>query len=419
MTEVADIATVQMFSVLISGIPAVYILVEKGKFMGKRVMILSASTGSGHIKAAQAIEEACKKDPRISETCHIDALEYTNVIFQRIYSKGYMEAVKTAPDLWAMAFENMDKPWEKTMVMSALQRFNSQPMVRKILEFKPDICICTHFMPADIVSYLITQDRIHCNLGIVVTDFYVHALWLEEVFTRYFVAKKENKSHLSQLGIPSDRIVVSGIPVMERFSVDIPKEVLHEKYGTDPAIPLVLLSAGAFGIMTANVIYKILENIKTTCQIVVICGKNQKLKAALENLIAGTDQKVHNTYTIEGYTDNMHEYLKLADVYIGKPGGLATSECLVSGVPMIIWDPIPGQELYNAYHILENGVGVLPDNAITIGYKVDQILSDPDRLKKMKQQALAVSNPAAAAVIVDAMLQNEEETPVRAFKKTP
>lgn len=387
--------------------------------MGKRVMILSASAGSGHVRAAQALEEACHKDTRVDEVCQVDALEFTNPMFQQVYSKGYLEAVKSAPKLWAMAFENMDKPWEKTLVMSALQRINSQPLVKKIKDFKPDICICTHFMPADIVSDMIKQDQAACNLGIVVTDFYVHALWLSDLFTRYFVAKNENKVHLSLLGLPSDRIVVSGIPIMAGFSAKQAKKPLYAKHGLEPNLPLVLLSAGAFGIMSAADILKILGQIKKPCQIVVICGKNRKLQGDLEKAMEEQKALSRNRYIIVGFTDAMHEYLKLADVFIGKPGGLATSECLACGVPMVIWNPIPGQEMYNAYHILENGVGVLPDNALTIGYKVDQLLGDPERLKAMRERALSMAQPAASSSIVDAMLCNEDETPVKPFKKSP
>jgi processive 1,2-diacylglycerol beta-glucosyltransferase len=387
--------------------------------MGKRVLILSASAGSGHVRAAQALEEACGKDARVDEVCHIDALDYTNSMFQRVYSKGYLEAVKSAPKLWAMAFENMDKPWEKTLVMSALQRINSQPLVNKIKEFKPDICICTHFMPADIVSDMIKQDQVACNLGIVVTDFYVHALWLTDLFTRYFVAKTENKVHLSLLGLPSDRIVVSGIPTMAGFSARQARKPLYAKYDLEPNLPLILLSAGAFGIVNAEDILKILGQIKSRCQVVVVCGKNKDLLADLEKALAGMKTPSRNHYAIVGYTDAMHEYLKLADVFIGKPGGLSTSECLACGVPMIMWNPIPGQEMYNAYHILENGVGVLPDNALTIGFKIDQLLGDPEKLKAMQSRALALASPGAATNIVDAMLCNDDETPVRPFKKNP
>jgi processive 1,2-diacylglycerol beta-glucosyltransferase len=387
--------------------------------MGKRVMILSASAGSGHVRAAQALEEACHKDARVDEVCQVDALDFTNLMFQQVYSKGYLEAVKSVPELWAMAFENMDKPWEKPLVMSALQRINSQPLVNKIKDFKPDICICTHFMPADIVSNMIKQDQVACNLGIVVTDFYVHALWLTDLFTRYFVAKQENKVHLSILGLPSDRIVVSGIPIMASFSLKQAKKPLYAKLGLETNLPLVLLSAGAFGIMSAADILKILGQIKEPCQVVVVCGKNKKLQADLEAATDGSKALSRIRYTIVGFTDTMHEYLKLADVFIGKPGGLSTSECLACGVPMVIWNPIPGQEMYNAYHILENGVGVLPDNALTIGYKVDQLLGDPERLKTMRERALVMAQPGAASAIVDAMLCKEDETPVKPFKKAP
>lgn len=385
--------------------------------MQKKILVLSASTGSGHIRAAQAIEEACRKDERVSDVLHIDTLEYTNHVFQRIYSKGYLEAVKTAPDLWAMAFEATDKPWQTPMAVSIMQRLNSQPLVRKLKEYNPDICICTHAMPADIISNLILQDKLQMNLGIVVTDFYVHALWLTDIFTRYFVPKEESKTHLSMLGLPADRIVVSGIPVLEAFSAKTSKQALRTKYGINSSRPLVLLSAGAFGVMTAGDIIKILEKIKSQCQMVVICGKNEKLKVELEAFIAGQQGAVHNSYSIVGFTDAMHDYLKMADVFIGKPGGLSTSECLVCGVPMVIWDPIPGQEVYNTYHILENGAGVMPNNAITIGFKVDQILSDPELLKRMSANALALSFPHAAQTIVDEMLAHEGETPVKAFKR--
>ncbi|MFH2114025.1 MAG: glycosyltransferase, partial [Spirochaetota bacterium] len=296
---------------------------------------------------------------------------------------------------------------------------NSQPLVNKIKDFKPDICICTHFMPADIVSNMIKQDQAACNLGIVVTDFYVHALWLTDLFTRYFVAKNENKVHLSILGLPSDRILVSGIPIMSAFSARQAKKPLYAKYDLEPNLPLVLLSAGAFGIMSAVDILKILGQIKSHCQVVVICGKNKKLLADLEEAMEGPKALSRNHYTIVGFADAMHEYLRLADVFIGKPGGLSTSECLACGVPMVIWNPIPGQEMYNAYHILENGVGVLPDNALTIGYKVDQLLGDPERLKAMRERALSMAQPGAAAAIVDAMLCNEEDTPGNPFKRTP
>jgi processive 1,2-diacylglycerol beta-glucosyltransferase len=385
--------------------------------MGKKVMILSVGAGSGHLRAAAAIEEACRADARVSDVLNVDTLSYTNGAFQKIYSKGYLEAVKTAPELWAWAFEATDKPWKNMNAVSWMHRVNSQPLVKKIRDYAPDICICTHGMPAEIISTQILQNKLQTNLGIVVTDFYVHAMWFTDLFTRYFVPKAESKAHMSALGIPSDRIIVSGIPVMRSFAEPASLPELRARRGVRDDLPLVLLSAGTFGVMSASDIVKILEEIRTQCQIVVVCGKNEKLRKALDAHLASRGGAIRNTYTILGYTDAMHEYLKMAGLFIGKPGGLATSECMVCGVPMVIWDPIPGQELYNTYHVLEHGAGVMPNNALTIGFKVDEILSDPERRRSMSDAARSLSFPDAAKTVVDAMLANESDAPVKAFRK--
>ncbi|HPM73467.1 MAG TPA: glycosyltransferase, partial [Spirochaetales bacterium] len=276
---------------------------------------------------------------------------------------------------------------------------------------------CTHGMPAEVISHLIMENKLQTNLGIVVTDYYVHAFWLTDVFTRFFVAKDESKAQLTRLGLPPDRVVVSGIPVLRAFAEKADKGELRARYGYDVSKPLVLLSAGAFGVMTGDDIMQILDQIKTPCHMIVVCGSNKRLKDSLDAYIVKNKGANASDYTILGYTDAMHDYLRMADVFIGKPGGLSTSECLAAGVPMIIWDPIPGQEVYNTYHVLEHGAGVMPNNAITIGYKVDRILSDPERQKRMSQAALALARPDAARVIVDEMLAHEDETPVKAFKK--
>lgn len=381
----------------------------------KRILIISASVGSGHVRAGQALEEACKDHPLVEEALHIDALEYSSFMFRNIYSKGYLQAVRYVPEIWAWAFENLDKPWKKTQFGIDMQKAHVQPLVKKIFSFAPDIIISTHFTPVDVVSRLIMQDKLRANLGIVVTDFYVHALWLTDLFTRYFVPKAENKTLLNKYGVPMDRINVSGIPIMKAFSLPASKEELFRTYNFDPDVPIVLLSAGMFGIMPAEDILRILENIQNKCHIIIVCGKSESLRKQLVKLVH--EVKPHNQYTIVGFTNAMHDYLAMAKVFIGKPGGLATSECLAAGVPMVIWNPIPGQETYNAYFILENGAGLLPDNALTIGYKVDMILQDHELYEQMHANALSLAQPKAAQTIIETMLLNDEEAPVKAFKK--
>ena len=382
----------------------------------KRVMICSVGAGSGHLRAAQALESVCRDDARVEEVIHVDALEYTNKIFQEVYSKGYLEAVKKAPALWSLAFEETDVPWRKQRSLMMMQRLNAQPLLKEIKRFDPDVCICTHFMPADIISHLIREDRLRGALGVVVTDYYVHATWMVDVFTRYFVGKEESARQLEVVGFPSARITVSGIPIDPCFAEQRDRAALLKAHNLQPDRPIVLLSAGTFGVMPAADIFKMLEMIQTPAQVVIVCGKNEKLKAAMEaHPRSGGGGAL--TFSILGFTDKMHELMYLADLFIGKPGGLSTSECMASRLPMVIWDPIPGQEQYNTNYLLESGAAVAPDTAATIGFKVDSILSDPDRLRRMQECASAIAHPEAARTVVNTLLERNDEAPVKVFKE--
>jgi processive 1,2-diacylglycerol beta-glucosyltransferase len=159
-----------------------------------------------------------------------------------------------------------------------------------------------------------------------------------------------------------------------------------------------------------------LRGIESPVQIPIICGRNESLQKDLEKF-ASQHQKEFPIFKILGFTKEMHEWMHLADLFIGKPGGLTTSECLACGLPMVIWHPIPGQEVYNSNYLLENGAAVTPDTASTLGYKVDQLLKDPQRLERMQQQARKLAHPNAAQDILETILEKPNEIPVKVSKR--
>ncbi|NCC53404.1 MAG: glycosyltransferase [Spartobacteria bacterium] len=383
---------------------------------GLRVLILSASAGNGHTRAAQAMEAACRANPDIAEVQHWDALAFTNKLFQDLYAKLYIEAVKKAPLLWAWAFDETDVPWRKARARIRFQRLNSQPLVKKIVDYHPDVTLCTHFMPADIVANLIRHDRLDTHLSVTVTDFYVHATWLTDLFSRYFVAKDECKAQLAALGFPEERITVSGIPIDPVFAERPDRAEMCRKHGLDPALPVIILSAGAFGVTPPEDIQRMLHTITTPCQIVIICGRNQKLKRKIEQAVS-ENQRDHLTYHILGFTTEMNELMAAADLLIGKPGGLTSSECLACRLPMVIWQPIPGQELFNSAYLLENGAAIAPNAANTLGYKVDTLLRDPERMQRMREAAVQISHPNAAADIARILVEKSDEPIVKVRRK--
>ena len=375
-------------------------LTEKNLLKKKRILILSASAGAGHVRAGNALKQVFEADPRVEAVEHIDALNYTNKLFHTFYSKFYFQLVKTAPHVLAWAYEVSDEPWKTDIMRLHLDRLQSQKLVRYIRNFKPDITICTHFMPTGIIAHLIQKGVLDTQLSIVVTDLDMHAMWLSRTFHRYFVAIDETKAHLEALGIPSDRVTVSGIPIDPVFSEPVDRVALRTSLGLDPNKTTLLCSAGALGIGPAEFVVTRLMKMRHSVQSVVICGKNEEARQRILSKVGANNPN----FKILGYTDRMHDWMKAADLFIGKPGGLTTAESLCCGVPLVIVWPIPGQEERNSDHLLEDGVAIKCNELTTLDFKIDRLLDNPGQLEAMRQRALQLGRPNAAKIVVDTLL---------------
>ena len=371
----------------------------------KRVLILSTSSGSGHIRAGEALEKVFRQQPDVAEVQHIDALIYTNQLFRNFYSRLYNQLVRKAPSILGWAYRTSDEPWRTDRMRLMLDRLNTRPLERFIEEYKPDITVCTHFMPAEIISYLISTGKLSARLSIVVTDLDVHAMWLCRSFHRYFVALDEAKVHLEALGLPGDHITVSGIPIDPAFSMPVDKAALREELGFSNDMPLLLISGGAMGVSPAEGVLEGLSRMKRPIQGVLICGKNPELQENLERRAAGImAANPHLVFRVIGYSNEMHRWMKASDLFIGKPGGLTTAECLACLLPMVIVAPIPGQEERNSDQLLEKGLAIKCNEFTTLAYKLEHLFSDPAILAGMSQKMKAYSHPFSARTVVNTLL---------------
>jgi processive 1,2-diacylglycerol beta-glucosyltransferase len=369
----------------------------------KRVLILSASAGNGHVRAGAALEKAFAADARVGQVAHEDALKYTNKLFREFYSGLYTKMVKNAPTLLGYLYRTSDEPWKNEAARLQFDRLNTRPLVKLIREFDPHITVCTHFMPAGIISHLIEKKELEAHLSIVVTDMDCHALWLSRLFHRYFVALDETRAYLENLGLPKDRLSVSGIPIDPIFAEPIDREAVRRSYGLDPKKLTLLLSAGALGVSPAEIIVERLkEQLRPDAQVIVVCGRDEEVRGRIQASVGAGNPR----FCILGYSDRMHDLMKISDLLIGKPGGLTTSEALACGVPMVIIQPIPGQEERNSDHLLEEGAAIKCNELTTLPYKVNKLLDDPARLAAMRQRALALGRPHAARMIVEMLLDD-------------
>ncbi|HEV7860046.1 MAG TPA: glycosyltransferase [Pyrinomonadaceae bacterium] len=373
--------------------------------MFDKVLILSASAGAGHIRAAQAIESAFALAQAAREVLHVDTLDYTNKLFRNLYSRAYIDMVNKAPEMLGWLYDHLDKPWKNERRRLAFDKLNTRPFVKMLKAYQPEMVVCTHFLPAEIISWLKAKERINTRQAIVVTDFDVHAMWLCHHYEQYFVALDETREHLMQLGIPASKLTVSGIPIDPVFNAPKDRREMRDKLALKQNRITILVSAGGFGVGPIEHLLASLLQLKHPAQAIVFCGRNEELKARVERLTKTTEARGGQAEVRAlGYTTLMDEYMAAADIVLGKPGGLTTSEALARGLAFVIVNPIPGQEERNSDHLLEEGIAIRCNNLPVLAYKIDKLLDDPTRLAAMKANALRLAHPRAAHDIVSRLL---------------
>jgi processive 1,2-diacylglycerol beta-glucosyltransferase len=350
-----------------------------------RVLVLSASAGAGHVRAAQALERALIATGRVREIRHVDILQYTSKLFRRVYAQAYLDLVNRAPEVLGLIYDYFDQPGKHARLRLALDKLNATRFIRLLEREQPDWAVSTHFLPAEIIAWLRSKGRLATRQAIVVTDFDVQGMWLTHHVNRYFVALEETRVHLEHLGVLPDAITVSGIPIDPVFAEPKDARAMRTKHGLAPDLTTILVSAGGFGVGPVEALIHTLLELRHPVQLVVICGRSD----------------------VAGYTTAMDEFMAAADLLVGKPGGLTSSEALARGLALVVVHPIPGQEERNADHLLEAGAAIRCNNLPALAWKIDRLLDDPARLAAMRANARRLARPQAARDIAATLLDAE------------
>ena len=370
--------------------------------MSKRVLILSAGVGSGHNMAGGVIERYLKATPGVYAEI-VDVLELSNDAYQYLYGKTYFKLVDAVPWLVGWGYEANDPPFKLKKPVEMFDRINTMSTVRRIRNFNPDVVVCTHFLPARLAALLLAREVITAPIFVVTTDYDFQGLWLNPPFSRIFVAREETKAYMEAIGVPADRLTTSGIPVRPLFGEPVDATAVRKRYDLDAEKPLLLVSAGAAGGSYTTAVVKQTLRMTSDFQAVVICGANAELKTEVEKLVVGRE----NQYRVLGYSSDMPDLMRIASLFVGKPGGLSSSECMAAGLPMVLIKPIPGQEERNSDYLLEQGAAVKCNYEGTIGYKIDEILGEPGRLERMSASARRIGHPDAAATVAAAVASDD------------
>lgn len=387
------------------------------------LLILTASAGGGHLVAARAMEAALRERAPQLRISVLDVLALANPLFRRLYAGGYLALVRHLPAAMGWLYDTMDRPHPglSDNLRIAIQDANKGPIVRAIRQRRPRLIVHTHYLSAEIVAQMRRARQIDCPHVIVTTDYETHRIWAQQPAERYYTATEDGRFYLTTFGVPPERIAVTGIPVRSGFASPEDVAAARRECGLNLDIPVVLLLCGGFGVGPIVDIFRELLAMPAAAQIVVIVGRNERLRQRLEKHAGAAWRDGHATagakpgrdgiiaaqpgggaghwIRVIGFTDRVHDWMRAADVAVTKPGGLTVAEALACGLPLVIVNPIPGQETRNSDYVLERGAGVKVNSPRLLGRRVSALLADLSRLAALRTAARAAGRPKAAADI--------------------
>lgn len=297
----------------------------------------------GHIAAANSIKNFITQNYENTDVESIDCIEYISKYANMISTKAYVEMTKNTPFLWKKLYSGSNKG-TLSVISDASNRLMALKLVGLIKEKQPDLIISTHPFSSHMCAILKKKKRISCELATIMTDYHIHNQWLSlpQYVDYFFVANEQMKSDLINLQIPKSKIFVTGIPVSSKFCQKYNREEIFDELWLDKNKFTVLFFGGGEYGLGKNSIVKVLETgirLFKDIQIIAISGKNKKMNTAFNEVVEKTNSE--SRVKVLEFTDKVPELMSISDVVVTKAGGLTITESLVSGLPIIIVNPIP------------------------------------------------------------------------------
>jgi len=374
---------------------------EDGMRAQRRILLLymSFSPGSGHYQAAQALEKAFGQLYPQVQTMTIDFFVFIPPMLKKAIVKVYFEMVRLTPRVYRYLWQS-DRRKKSARIRGVINRLSSERFKEFLQDFGPEAVVCTQAFPCGALSTLKKREKIGIPLVAVGTDFDMHLYWLYEEVDLYVVATDFARAKLLKKGVEQEKIKLIGIPIDPVFNQRKDKLSLKEKMGLDLKMPTLLVMGGSRGLGSTEDIIRSLDDISLPFQVIVVAGINKPLRERLNFLSGELSRPLH----VVGYVDNIDEMMEVADLLITKPGGLTSTEALAKGLPLIIIDPLPGQEELNARYLIERGIAMRANNPEEVGKAASNLLTDWTRLGERSLRARKLASADASMDIVRSVM---------------
>ncbi|MBD2096473.1 UDP-N-acetylglucosamine--LPS N-acetylglucosamine transferase [Trichocoleus sp. FACHB-591] len=371
-----------------------------------RILILYSSLGSGHVSAARALKDAFARFPDV-EVLSEDALTYASSVYRNAITQLYEQLSEKVPLLYKAFYEGSDvddleRAIDSNLTWARLER----PFFRKLGQFikkaDPDVVVCVQQIPSRLLQLLDQEDEVSKPQYVVVTDTIAHSTWINYGVNGYFLPNDLSANFLVQRGVNPQLLHVTGIPIHLESTKPKTKVAVRSQHDLPLDGSIITLFGGGLNPRRVRTMVSSLVEYSGASMVVLVAGRNGDLLEAVSDLADNDTTKLRRL----GMIDHVDDLIVASDLTITKAGGLITSEILARGTPMVIVDPIPGQEEQNADVIASAGAGVQLRLLEMVTPAVQYLLQHPERLAEMRQAALEIGQPAAALNIAEYVLHN-------------
>lgn len=372
----------------------------------KKIMILYAKYGGGHQSAANALSSYIEQNYSDTQVKVVDCVEYVTPFLSKITTSAYKDMAKYTPNLWKKIYYGSSKGfWYKLSIFT--KKYLSHYLLKAFKDFSPDIVISVHPFGSQITAYLKETGKVNCKLATVFTDFKTQPQWLiGKDYNDYFFATNDDmKNELLNLDIPEDKIFVTGVPLSNKFLNGIDINSVYDELNLNRSKKTILFfGGGEFGLGRNRTVEILRELTKYLFdyQIFAVSGKNKKMYNEFLNI---QNELNNSDLHVCDYTNKVPELMSISSLVITKPGGLTSSESLASGLPILIINPIPGQEEENAEFLEKSGAGIWIKNLDDAPNVFNSILNNENKLNEMKNCAYKISHKYSTKDICNLLLK--------------
>lgn len=375
-----------------------------------KVLIFYASYGGGHLNAAKSIENCIKTNYKDMDVEMIDCMKYVNKTIEKVTTAAYREMAKKAPWAWGRIYSDAQKG-PLAHITTRSNKIMAIKLLKLLREKKPNLIISTHPFGSQMCSYLKRKNKINSKIATIMTDFAPHDQWLvgHEYTDYFFVAHNKMKDYLINKGISESKVFDTGIPISENFQKQYNKKEIFDKYNLDESkFTILFFGGGEFGLgktRTVQIFNNFVEETKNNnIQIIAISGKNHKMKSAFEEVVDSNN--ANSTVKIIEFSNEVPKLMAIANLVVTKPGGLTTSESLASHLPMVVINPIPGQEEENAEFLESKNIAVWIKKSDDSKEIIKSLLNNKEKISIMKENTKILARPNSTRDICDILFKN-------------